>query len=252
MGLFDLASPALDFIRLSLLSGLPGAVQIALIALVSAVVTMGLYVLCSNQDRIEKAKNDAKAARKELSEYDGEPDGLGPVAAQSVKASFKHLGYTLWPALLASLPILFILVWLSNTYSYHPPEPGAKLAITVHPAEAELITPSLMPVEGEPGAFTLVWSGTETELFDGNAAAIATLPVDLTFAIIHKKGWFNALFANPLGYIPDDSPVEAVEFELKAINYLGVSPGWLGGWEMIYFTLLIAGSLAIKFIFKVN
>ncbi len=252
MGLFDLAAPVFDFVRFSLLSGLPGALQIAIFALVSSVATMALYVLFSSQDKIEKAKIEAKRARAELAEYDGEPDGLGPVAAQSVMASLKHLGLTLWPAFLAGLPILFVLGWLSNSYSYHAPQAGERLTLQVHPVEAQLITPSLAPVEGEAGRYTLVWSGTETELFDGNANAIATLPGDLTFAIAHKKGWFNALFANPLGYIPEDSPVEAVEFELKSVNYLGLSPGWLGGWEMIYFVLLIAGSLAIKFIFKVN
>lgn len=252
MGLFDTAAPVFDFVRDALLSGLPGAAQIAIFAILSAIATMGLYVLFSRQDAIEEAKQSAKTARKELAEYDGEPEGLAPVALHSVKASGKHLGLTLWPAFLASIPILFVLGWLAVTYSYHPPKPGEALTLHVHPDEAELIATGLSPVEGKAGTYTLLWSAEGAELFDGEANAIATLPGDLTFPVVHQRGWFNIFFGNPLGYIPEGNAVEAVEFELTAIDYLELGPGWLGGWEMIYFMLLIAGSLTIKFVFKVN
>lgn len=250
MGVFDYANPLLDAVTQSAFGFLPAGAQIAIWALIGSVLTMFLYKVVSAQDKIAVVKQEAKQARAVLNAYDGDPDGLLPLVRASLGASFKHLGLTLWPAVVASIPILFLLGWLNLNYSYHTPSEGDLLNLTVYPAGEELTGATM--VRTDESHYTLSWDGTAQSLQDAYGVTLGTLPADLSFPVIHKRDWFAALFSNPLGYIPDEAAVDAVEIELTPINHLGFGPSWLGGWEMIFFVLLIGASLTIKIVFKVN
>jgi hypothetical protein len=63
---------------------------------------------------------------------------------------------------------------------------------------------------------------------------------------IHKRQWWNALVGNPVGYLPDSSRLEWIELGLPQREYLTVGPAWLRAWYVVFFSVLLAASLAIK------
>src|SRR3546814_19779777 len=67
---------------------------------------------------------------------------------------------------------------------------------------------------------------------------------------LHKEQWWNVLIANPLGYLAADSPLELVEIALPRREVLPFGPWWLRTWEFVFFTTLVAASLAIKLLFR--
>src|SRR3546814_14368405 len=67
---------------------------------------------------------------------------------------------------------------------------------------------------------------------------------------LHKEQWWNVLIANPLGYLAADSPLELVEIDLPRREVLPFGPWWLRTWEFVFFTTLVAASLAIKLLFR--
>jgi hypothetical protein len=80
----------------------------------------------------------------------------------------------------------------------------------------------------------------------GDIALAAPVPT------IHKKQWWNTLIGNPLGYLPDDGAIEAIAFDLPEKDYLGFGPGWLRPWYVLFFTILVIGSLAIKIVGRIE
>ena len=80
----------------------------------------------------------------------------------------------------------------------------------------------------------------------GDIALAAPVPT------IHKKQWWNRLIGNPLGYLPADSDIDAIEIALPERDYLGFGPSWLRPWYVLFFTILVVGSLAIKMAFRIT
>jgi hypothetical protein len=54
------------------------------------------------------------------------------------------------------------------------------------------------------------------------------------------------LLGNPAGYLPDHGPLERIDLEIPAKEYLPVGPAWLKAWYVLFFGVLLIASLAIK------
>jgi hypothetical protein len=253
-GLFDLANPVFDAIDSVLLNFLPDTLRLVLWALVAASASMALYWLLSPQKKITDAAEHVRAQRVQLSQYDGDFDGLPPLAIGLLRASFWHFGLILGPALGASLPVLFLLSWASLTFGYIPPEQGGTMELVITPADAA-------PVQNWPGSpvpekgrqiFTWPDASRPLVMIDNSGLEVARLPFAHPVAILHKRQWWNFLFENPNGYIDDNSSVEQIDFELTPRHFLELGPIWARGWEFIFFASLVIASLAIKFIFRIR
>ncbi len=244
MGILDLAAPALDAIDAAWVGVLPSAVRIGVWAFVASAASMGLYALISPQRTIARLKAQATAARKRLARYDADLKGLGPVAREALAASFKHLGATLAPVLVASLPVLVVMAWLSTAYGYRYPQPGTAVEVATSPAGATL-TVSTATADG---ADTVAWprDGETVVLRDGAGRAVVRLPLAAPVPVVHKQRWWNIFLGNPAGYLPEATPLERVELALPRRHYLDAGPAWLGTWEVIFVTALVICSLAIK------
>ena len=254
MGVFDLTAPLLSWIDTTVLGFLPGWLRILLWSAVAAALVMAVYALVSPQERLARLAREARKARAALTAYDGEFDGLAPLALRSLRLSLAHLGTAFGPALLAGLPFLFILVWMSNVFGHRLPEPGAPVALEVAPEQAALGARNAPLEPAGPGRFTLAWPQPDQSLalLDGAGRTLAELPFEDPVTVLHKHRWWNVLIANPAGYLPDDAALDSISFAMPREQYLGIGPAWMRGWEFAFLAPMTVFSLIIKLAFRIR
>lgn len=231
MGLFDLPAPLFSAVDAAMATFIPATLRLAIWALIAAIGTMYLYKLLSPQTRIGAAKREAKAARKRLNEFDGDFADAGPLIRDQFVTAFKHVGLVVPGTLLAILPLLCLLVWAETYYGQALPEPGATPAITT-----------------VPDGFPASWDDGQTppHLRVGEAAQpIADITLSAPVGIVTKQPWWHWLAANPIGYLPDNAPLEQVRIALPERHYLPFGPDWMRNWLAIFIPVMFIVSLAI-------
>jgi hypothetical protein len=253
-GMFDLANPIFDIIDSVLVNFLPGTLRLVFWACFAAFTSMALYWLLSSQKKIAIAADHVRQQRHQLSTYDGEFDGLPPLAIGLLKASFVHFGHILGPALGASLPVLFLLSWVSLAFGYIPPEQSETIELVVTPVDTAPVQAWQGSKMTEKGRQTFIWPEPSRSLVfvDNSGLEIVRLPFRHPVAILHKRQWWNLFFENPNGYIDENSTVEQIDFKLTPRHFLELGPDWARGWELVFFGSLILASLAIKFLFRIH
>ncbi|MDP6436560.1 MAG: hypothetical protein QF790_01960 [Gammaproteobacteria bacterium] len=241
MGFLDIPAPVFSAID-GALGILPAYLRLILWAVVTAVISMFLYWLCSAQDKVGRAKERAVTARKNMAAYDGhEFDEMWPLAKESLAASGKHFVIVLGPALLSSVPALMLIIWVSNHYSYALPEAGTTIALEATPGNSLALTQIEWPDADKP-----------VDVQDNDAKTLLTLPLAAAVPVIHKKAWWNSLIGNPNGYLDETASADEVRFDLPRLTYLDFGPGWTRTWELSYFLMLIICSLGIKVAFRIH
>ncbi len=253
MGLFDLPGPLFDVVDRGLGMALPPTLRLLLWGVFAGWLTMVFYRKLSNQERISELKKEQKAQQAAISGFDGEFEELLPLIRTTLGLGFRQLGLAIGPALLASLPVLFLVAWVAGQFGYMAPEPGQVIAISATPADASLswVPPeSVMPTEA---GWNLSWpdadAGVSVSL---QAASLLEFPLSHAVPIIHKKAWWNVLFANPLGYVPDDAALDQLDIALTPQQFIGFGPGWIRGWMFLFFMTFLVASIAFKFILKID
>jgi hypothetical protein len=229
MGLLDLPAPFFDFVDRSLLGALPPVARLILWAIAGAAVSLTLYRWLSPQRRIAAAKAAALDARRQLNAHDGDLESALPLMRQSMKAALRHVGLVFPAALIASLPVLALLVWLDGAYGYQLPQ-GAQ-------------TPT---VSVEPASYSGQWQPNGSiDVRDQSGAEVARLTLAEPITRIEKRQWWNAIVGNPAGYLPEQGPIDSVTIALPERQYLPVGPDWLRSWLTVALTALVIASLLI-------
>jgi hypothetical protein len=246
VALFDLPAPILSFLD-GLLQFLPPLVRLILWGLVSGVLSMLLYAALSPQGRLTAIKQELQEARSELARSDESFDELMVLVQRNLLLSFKHLGLVVLPALIASLPLISVLAWASNEFGYRFPADADEITFTVQPEE---LAGSLKSVN--EGRITWPGTGESIAIQDGVGNTLIALPPAAPVPQIHKKLWWNTLIGNPMGYLPEETRVEAIFMDLPQQRHLDVGPNWLGHWLTIFFSALVAGALLTKYLFRIE
>lgn len=238
--LFDLPTPLLAWIDERLTGFLPVPLAILIWSVIGAVLCLELYRLCSPQARIARIRREAGAAQERLSSFDGEFDEAWPLIRNLLGLSLKRVALVLPATLIGAYPVVALLVWLGNSYGYALPEPGEAVVPAV---PAPLVARWLDGNGIEPARIQALQA-------DGSVA----LEVDLLAAspVIHKREWWNWLFANPAGYLPDDAPVDEIRTGLSRREMLAAGPRWLRGWEAFFLPGLILAALAYKHLRRIH
>jgi hypothetical protein len=235
MGVFDLPAPLFDFIDRSLLGALPPLARLILWAIAGAAVSLALYRLLSPQRRIAQAKAAALNARRRLNAHDGDLESALPLMRQSMKAALRHVGLVFPAAIVASLPVLALLVWLDAAYGYQLPQDRQAPAVSV-----------------EPATYSGQWRPNGSiEVRDQAGAEVARLTLAEPITHIEKRQWWNVLIGNPAGYLPERGPIERVTIALPERQYLPVGPGWLRSWVPVALAALVIASLLIMRIARI-
>ncbi|NIJ42383.1 hypothetical protein FHS78_002677 [Parvibaculum indicum] len=238
MGLLDLPSPFFQAVDL-LMQNIPASVRIVVWAVVGAAVSMWLYKLLSPQQELERVEAQARDARMKLNAFDGDMDKAGPLIANALGKAMRRLWLAFPPALVASLPLLVLVAWLSNQYGYRFHESPPQTAVAVEPGtyQATMVRPAAVADTG---------SDRHVVVREPQGRMILDVPVRAPVPVIEKWQWWNWLLGNPAGYLPDASPVTRVDLSLPRQNVISVGPSWMRGWEFSFFVLLFAFSLIFK------
>jgi hypothetical protein len=234
VGLLDLPAPLFAWVDAAFAELVPAALRLPVWALFAAAISMGLYLVLSPQRQIAQAKADALAARAALDRFDGEFGDASPLIRAVLGTACRQIGLITWPAILSSLPVLALLVWLSNAYGHTFPANDADVTIRTVPQglEAHLEAASAPMASSAPSQHQIVVTDRTGRIVD---RILWQAPVPT----IHKLG-------NPAGYLPDNSPLERLELELAPQHYLPVGPEWLKPWYVPFFGVLLVASLGIK------
>lgn len=252
-GLFDLANPLLDILRAPLAGWLPPFIQLLLWSLLGAYVSMALYRWLSNQSKLRVLKPEIVAARSALASYDGPFGGLWPLIGRNYRLAGMQMWLTFVPALLSSLPLLFLLAWISNHYDVRLPAPGERIELRAY-ATPGFRVPSMQwrgsqpPAPVDRGHWAVSWpeAGHQLALTEHDGTVLLSLPFDTAVDTVHQRLWWNRLFANPLGYLPRPGIIERIDTGLPRVEIIGFGPGWLRSWYFTFFAGLLAFSLVFK------
>lgn len=230
MGLFNLLSPLFGAVDAALATLLPAVPRIALWAAILAIGTMILYKWLSPQKSIGVAKREAHAARQRLNRFDGEFADAGPLIRAQFATAFRHIGLVVPGTILAILPLLCFLVWADNHFDYALPGAGARPGLSTVPSSATGVT---LRWDSTPPRITLVDAAHNQHSY----------PLRAPVPEITKHHAWNWLVGNPLGYLPDDAPVQAVRIHLPQRELLHIGPHWMHGWLAVFLPVMFIVSL---------
>lgn len=233
MGLFDLPSPFLSLIDGWLGNFLPAWVRLLLWAALGAFVSMELYRLASPQKRIAGIKVALRQAQERVSGFDGEFEDAWPHIRRMLSLAFRRVALVFPATILASLPLLFVILWLDSHYgNMFPPEN--------EPVEVAV-------ADGYEGR----WidnggSAPHAEILNREGTPVAEVPVENPVPVIHKRQWWNLLIGNPAGYLDDQLPFDRIDIALPRQEVLPFGPEWLRGWEILFLGSMMLFALLLK------
>ncbi len=236
--------------------GLPPLACIVLLAVLLGASGMWIYRRCSNQRRLAEVRTAVAATQRELAGYTGDFAGLRTLIARSMRLALGQVGLTFVPALLASLPLLFVLPWLSNRYSEKAPVAGETILACVEPAAAVAALawqPASSATRAGDACANLRWpSGTDTVELGDAAQVWLRLPLPAPTPVVHKRVALNALFGNPGGYLDAEAPLDAVRLHFAPRELVAFGPAWMRGWMFAFFAPLLVVSLVIKLRWRIH
>ena len=255
MGIFDLLSPWfswLDGVLLEVVSS--PLLRLTLWGIAGSALSMWLYVRFSSQEKLAQLKLELIETRQSLAQYDSDFKGALEIIQRLLTLSLKQIGLIIGPTILASLPVLFLLVWLGTTYNYHLPTPGTLVEVKLFPSQVKLQWhPQANQGLGE-GQWQMKWPTNEQplQLHDSTGQLITTFPWSQAIPILHKRQWWNLFIGNPVGYIPQHADLERLEIALPENKYLTFGPEWMQSSEAFFLIVMLLCSVAIKLGFRIH
>jgi uncharacterized membrane protein (DUF106 family) len=253
MGLLDLPAPLLSAIDAALAIALPPLIRLLLWGVAAGWLTMLVYRRLSNQEKIGLLKAEQKAQQKRIAEFDGEFSELMPLVRATLGTGFRQLGLALGPALLATVPVLFLVVWVAGAFAYQSPEACAPVPFTAEPAASAIQWEPPTAANPAGDGWMVTWPSPDASvvLTDGESTLLR-LPLEHDVPIIHVRKWWNWFMANPLGYLPEGSRVETIHIGLPARQYLDFGPDWMRGWMFSFFLTFLVSSVAFKVLLRID
>jgi hypothetical protein len=258
-GLFDLTTPLLERIDGVMAPWLPDIARLSVWGLIAAVVSMGLYRLTSNQARLAANRAQVVAVQKRLSDFDGPFAEAWPLLRRNLALAAHRVWLTLGPAVLASVPVIFILAFLANAFDTHFAAVGEGVPVRATAVAGRVLPPlrwegaDAVRAEGE-GTWTIAWpaAAAPLRLIESEGGAVLTLPTAAPVGAVHQRRWWNLLLGNPAGYLPADGAVDVVELDLPRAEFLPFGPSWLRGWLAWFFAVVLVASLALKWLWRLH
>jgi hypothetical protein len=261
MGIFDFPAPFFYFIDKTL-GFLPDFVRLVFWSTLAGAFSMACYAWISPQSRISNVKVALREAQGMLATSDESFAELRLLIKRTLLLALKHLMLVFIPALISSLPLIWILVWSSSQFGYQFPKPGETISFNAQPTSAgaklKWLTESAGTEYVSPKYNGAVWSvnwpgtGHSLSLSDERGNQLMTIPPPLAIPQIHKQMWWNSLLGNPLGYLPRHSTVDLVEIDLPSRQYLPGGPAWFNGWLTLFFIVATCSALLIKWLFRIH
>ena len=259
VGVFDLLNPLFYWVDQFLQAqfGFAKVLRMGVFAGFGSAASMWLFKIFSNQNQLAELKLKISNVQKELTKTDGNTSDLKHNIQLNLQLTGKQLWLSLWPALLACLPVLFLLSFSSHQYGALTPDAGFRVYVTPVGYQSSPSDFEWQGVNAQWDARKKAWTFYQPE--PGSTARLMLFdqqqfifPVDTPADVVHKKRWWNFLFANPAGYLDDQASVELFELNAPQQIVINWGPGWMRGWLFAFLLYLIVFSVAIKIIFKIH
>ena len=258
-GWLDIASPVLSWIEDHLLFWLPNVLRIIIWGVLASLGSMAIYKWISNQARIAETKNKLQNTRSELNAFDGDLAELWPLLGRNLALAGRQLGLTFVPAMAASLPVIFILIWMSNIHDALTPRVGEEISVQAMVDDEHQLPPirwqgGKAQEAGEQGVWQIAWPSDEQpmRLIDSDGMTLLTLPGEAPVQTTHQKRWWNVLVGNPSGYLPSPGDVDTVVIALPRAEFQPFGPWWLRSWITLFFGVIVIASLSLKFAWRLH
>ena len=165
------------------MSGLPDLGRLFVWGLVAAVASMGLYRLTSNQSRLAANKEESAALQKKLADFDGPFSELRPLLGRNLALAGHRLWLSLVPALIASVPVIFIIAWVANAFDAQTPAPGEAIEVEAIASDGRQLPPLRWQGDGQvreerEGAWKVAWptAAAPLQLLDSDGTVLLSLP----------------------------------------------------------------------------
>jgi len=253
MGLFDLPAPLFAAIDGVLGMALPPVARLVFWGFLAGWLTMMVYRRLSSQEQIGELKAQQKGQQKKIAEFDGEFEELMPLIRHTLALGFKQLGLALGPALLSTVPVLFLIVWVAGAFGNEAPAAGNMVHLITEPTNEDIHWSSITGVMIVEDGWQVKWPGTGQPLtMTDGYQSLLTLPLEYNIPVIHKKKWWNLLMANPIGYLPENGKTEVIHIDLPEQVIIGFGPGWMRGWMFSFFLTFLLSSLGFKFLLRID
>mgnify|MGYP001827080311 FL=1 len=258
MGLFDLPAPIFGVIDGILAMAMPPVLRLLIWGVFAGWLTMVVYRYISDQEKIGELKKQQRKQQKNITEFDGEFTELLPLIRHTLALGIRQLGLALGPALLATVPVLFVVIWVAGQFGYESPGAGSEVMITVEPADSDIHWSAVTEVRTSEDGWLINWPAQGQSLtlsegtMDEERQSLLVLPLERNIPIIHKKKWWNLLMANPLGYLPEEGQTDVVHMDLPEMVIIGSGPGWIRGWMFSFFLSFLLSSFGFKFLLRLN
>ncbi len=253
MGLFDLPAPLFAAIDGVLAMALPPLLRLMCWGILAGWLTMVVYRRLSNQEKIGELKAQQKVQQKKIAEFDGEFEALLPLIRHTLALGFKQLGLALGPALLSTVPVLFLVIWVAGAFGNQTPTAGSMVHLTAEPSNDDIHWSSYSAVKIAEDGWLAKWPGKgQTLTITDGRQALLTLPLQANIPVIHKKKWWNLLMANPIGYLPENGKTDVIHIDLPAQVFIGFGPDWVRGWMFSFFLSFLLSSLGFKFLLRID
>jgi len=257
--LFDLLSPALKWLDDLLRDGLALAPvwRIAVFAALGSVASMSLFKALSDQAALAELKRQIRAVQKELARPATQSRKLKEVIQQNLKLTIKQMWLSLWPALIASVPLLFLLAFCSNAFGVTTPQAGFRVTVTPQDMNGSASEYQWQGVNAQWDARKNAWTfyqpgpGQSASLMLGGQKQL-TLPTVVATRVIHRKHWWNYLIANPAGYLDANLNIGQFVFNTPIQVIIDWGPGWMRGWLFAFMLFLVLFSIVIKLVWKIH
>jgi hypothetical protein len=224
---------------------------IVLCGAISGVLAMLLYRWTSNQQKIRDTKAHLAQLRRRMLSPDLTQREVMQLSMQNLKVSLGQLGRVTGPSLLSMIPVLLIASWLHTEYCCRMPRPGETVTVRHEPVDA--------PVKMQPAAASSS-PGVDVVRYDERepivrieSGGVPAFMLDLrsppTAPVAEKSWWTSLLRASSLD---PRAALEKLSVDLPPREFLSMGPGWLRGWEFLYFVTIFVVALALKLRLKIQ
>jgi len=239
MGLFNLPAPLYAAIDHAVAMALPAGWRLAFWAAFGAIASLLLYKWLSPQEEIAATKKTVEETRRRLLDHTGDLASALPLIRVQFATALRHLVLVFPATLIASVPVVTLVIWLDTTY-------------------ARILSPDgTPPIDVVPHGFEGTWQATgdtppRIKVRETGGNFVADIPVQAPIPMIEKRRWWNLVIGNPAGYLPAQGPLERVTVHLPERTYLPFGPGWARSWLAVFGPIFFVTSLGFHRIARIQ
>jgi len=258
MAFFDILTPVLSLFDDMIEPFTNAFIRLVFWAGIAASISSVIFKKLSNPKKISALKVKLKIMQDQLNQHEGEFTELKKLAINTIKLSMERMVLTFIPALLASVPVIFLLTYLSNRYELQQPTAQEVVPITIN--WENLDTNNTVSVFNgnvlikREDVRSIIWPEKDQvfRLIDNTTNLEVLMFPSPISSVIHKKQWWNSLIGNPAGYLDEDSQITNIQFNYQQQEIISFGPKWIRGWLFIFFFMTLVFSVAFLFIFKIK